>query len=115
MQEKIVALAAVLGRKEESEALSVLCAEAERELKGRLRADLTAEECGDAFPLAAAWLALAKLCAAEEDEVESLTAGDVTIRRRESEYRRKALELQAEQVIKPYIKDEGFSFVGVRS
>lgn len=115
MQDRIVALATVLGRREESEALSLLCAEAERELKSRLRAGLTAEACGDAFPLAAAWLALAKLCAAEEDEVESLTAGDVTIRRRESEYRRKALELQAEQVMKPYIKDEGFSFLGVRS
>lgn len=115
MNERIVELAVMLGKREESGELSLLCAAAAEELKGRLKPDVTVEECGDAFALAAAWLALARLYEGEGDEVERLTAGDVTIQRRDSEYRRKALILQAEQVMKPYIKDEGFTFMGVRA
>lgn len=114
MTERVVKLATVLGKRGESEELSLLCAAAVEELKGLLRPGVTVEDCGEVFPLAAAWMALAGLVGTEDDEVESLTAGDVTIRKREGEFRRKALELQAKQVMKPYLKDEGFVFKGVR-
>lgn len=115
MTERVVELATVLGRRGESQALSLLCAAAVEELKGQLKPGLTPEDCGEAFPLGAAWLALAGLESAENDGLESLTAGDVTIRKGEGEFRRKALELQARTVMKPYLRDEGFAFKGVRS
>ena len=115
MAERVVELAMALGRRGESEALSLLCAAAVEELKGRLKPGLTPEDCGDAFPVAAAWLALAGLERVESDGVESLTAGDVTIRKGEGEFRQKALELQAQTVMKPYLRDEGFAFKGVRT
>ena len=114
MIERVVELATVLGKRGESQELSLLCAAAVEELKGLLKPGVTVEDCGEAFPLAAAWMALAGMESADGDEVESLTAGDVTIRKREGEFRRKALELQARQVMKPYLKDEAFLFKGVR-
>ncbi len=105
-------LAMALGKRGESRELSLLCTAAVEELKGLLKPGVTAQDCGEAFPLAAAWIALAGLESAG-DEVESLTAGDVTIRKREGEFRRKALRLQARQVMKPYLRDQGFSFRGV--
>ena len=114
MTERVVELATVLGKRGESDVLSLLCAAAVEELKGLLRPGVTVADCGEAFPLAAAWMALAGMESVDGDEVESLTAGDVTIRKREGEFRRKALELQARQVMKPYLKDEAFLFKGVR-
>ncbi len=114
MTERVVELATVLGKRGESAALSLLCAAAVEELKELLKPGITVEDCGEAFPLAAAWLALAGMESMENDGVESFTAGDVTIRKGEGEFRRKALELQARQVMKPYLKDEGFAFKGVR-
>lgn len=113
MTERVVELAMVLGKRGESQELSLLCAAAVEELKGLLKPGITVEDCGEAFPLAAAWLALAGK-ETLDDGVESLTAGDVTIRRGESQFRQKALRLQARQVMRPYLRDEGFSFMGVR-
>lgn len=115
MTERVAELAMALGRRGESEALSLLCAAAVEELKGRLKPGIAPEDCGEAFLMGAAWLALAGLESTESDGVESLTAGDVTIRKGEGEFRRKALELQARTVMKPYLKDEGFAFKGVRT
>ena len=85
----------------------------ERQLAGRLREGVAPEDCGSAFPLAAAWMALGALQTAGGDDVERLTAGDVTIQRSDSAQRRAALRLQAQQVMKPYLKDESFLFRGV--
>ena len=114
MVEKVLTMASTLGKIDADEALETLCAAAVEELKGLLKPGVTVEDCGEAFPLAAAWMALAGMESMEDDGVESLTAGDVTIRKREGEFRRKALELQARQVMKPYVKDEAFLFKGVR-
>lgn len=114
MTERVMELAMVLGKWGESEALSLLCAAAVEELKEQLKPGLTPEDCGEVFPLGAAWMALAALEGTEADGVESLTAGEVTIRRGDGSFRKKALELQARQVMKPYLRDGGFSFQGVR-
>lgn len=113
MIEEIAALAATLGKRPESDGLKVLCGLAAEELKGLLRPGLTAEDCGQAFVLAAAWLALAGV-EASDDGVESFTAGEVTVRKRNGTLRQKALRMQALQVMKSYIDDPGFLFRGVR-
>ena len=49
------------------------------------------------------------------EDVESFTAGAVTIRQGDGAARRRALRMQAKQVMKPWLKDECFLFRGVRS
>ena len=115
MTEEILALALRLGgRAEDEEILRVLCQTAEAELAGRLRPGVTAEDCGEAFPLAAAYWALAGLCAAgQQGTVESFTAGDVTIRRGNggtAADQAVALREQAERLLAPWAKDGGFCF-----
>ena len=114
MWDEVLRLAAALGKVEESEELSLLCGAAVEELTGMLRPGVTPEECGEGFCLAAAWMALAGLAAGGED-VESFTAGAVTIRQGDGAARRRALRMQAKQVMKPWLKDECFLFRVVRS
>ncbi len=114
MIEKIMAMAVLLGKVRESEGLRALCQAAEDELNGWLRDGVTAEDCGQCFVLAGAWLALAGREVAEDDGVESFTAGDVTLRQGDRKARGQALRMQARQVMRPYLRDEGFSFLGVR-
>lgn len=114
LAEDVVKLAGVLGKRgEDEEELRVLCGAAVEELKGLLREDVTPEDCGEVFPLAAAWMALG---AAEisGDGVESFTAGEVSIRKKDGLERRAALRLQAMEVMKPWLRDTGFVFRGVR-
>lgn len=109
-----MALAVLLGKTEESEGLRTLCEAAEDELTGWLREGVTAADCGQCFVLAGAWLALAAREVAEDDGVSSFTAGEVTVRQGDRKARGQALRLQARQVMRPYLRDEGFSFRGVR-
>lgn len=77
---------------------------------------MTPEDCGEAFLLGAAWLALAGLAAGEDGGVESFRAGDVSIRHRsgtDARARCAALRLQARQVMARYLRDDGFVFRGV--
>ena len=97
-------------------ALEALCRAAETEMTGRLRDGVSPEDCGPAFVLGCAWLALAGLAGAQSGGVSSFTAGNVTIREEESGQgaeRSAALRLQAEAVLGPYLKDRGFLFRGV--
>lgn len=97
--------------------LEALCQAAEAELTGKLREGLVPEDCGGAFPVAAAWLALAGLCAGQgaAGEPPSWSAGAVSVSgaapagERASTLRKQAFELMA-----PYLRDEGFWFQGVR-
>ena len=111
--ERVAELAAALGKRGESQELSLLCAAAVEELKGCLKPGITPEDCGEAFALGAAWLALAGL-EVSDSGVESFTAGAVSVRRKDGSLRQKALRLQALQVMKPYMADGGFVFRGVR-
>lgn len=115
---EILALAKRLGHtaQEDDEALELLCAQAERELLGRLHKDVTVADCESAFVLAAAWLALAGLCGAQAaEEGADFTAGSLTIRQSgKSPMERSAgLRRQAEQIMGPYLADRGFVFRGV--
>lgn len=111
--ERVMELATVLGKRGESQELSLLCSAAVEELKSRLKPGVTPEDCGEAFPLAAAWLALSGLESTGGD-VERFTAGAVSIWKKDGSFRQKALRLQALQVMRPWLEDEGFVFRGVR-
>ena len=115
MTEDILKLAMALGKVPagEEDDLRKLCAQAERELAGRLRPGLTAGDCPEAFALAAAWTALAdRQAGADLDGVSGFSAGDLTLRR--SSGSDQALRRRAEAVLAPYLTDRGFLFQGVR-
>ena len=75
-------MAQALGQVSESQqgVLEALCISAETELTGRLRDGVTPEDCGPAFVLGCAWLALAGLAGGQYGGGGSFTAGSVTIR-----------------------------------
>ena len=114
MSEDVVKLAVFLGGAEESEALEKLCALAAEELESQLRPGITAEDCGEAFVLAAAWLALAAQVEAGSDDVTAFTAGDVSLRRETGSARAGALRRRAGEIMRPYCRDQGFDFRSVR-
>lgn len=117
MTEEVFALAKELGHigQEDEVALRALCGQAEEELRGRLAENVTEADCSAAFRLGAAWLALSLLCAAQTaGGVESFSAGRLTVRYGGAAQRASVMRLQAEQVMKPYLKDGGFVFRGVR-
>ena len=111
-------MAQTLGHVDDSQrpVLEVLCRVAAEEMTGRLREGVAPEDCGAAFVLGCAWVALAGLAGGQYGGVSAFTAGSVTIREEESgegRERAAALRLQAETVLGPYLKDRGFLFQGV--
>ena len=117
MTQRILELAAKLGQigEDEQAAAQVLCAAAQQELTGRLRPGADPErDCPDAFCMACGWLVLAGLAVGREaGEAQSFTAGDVTIRRGEAGTQAQALRQQAERLMAPWLRDDGFLFCGV--
>ena len=112
MENEALELAMALGRMDETERenLRVLCRAAVQDWTARLRPGVYAEDCGPALALAAAWTALAML---GEEDVRRFSAGDLTIETGGGE-RGGRLRRQAEQIMAPYRKDDGFVFRGVR-
>ena len=114
-------MAQKLGRvaDEDLEILTALCQAAEAEAAARLRGGVTAEDCGQAYVLGCAWLALAALAAMAANGVGSaplkFTAGEVSVQEENGDgaQRASALRLQAETVLGPYLQDRGFVFRGV--
>ena len=98
---------------EDGSVLELLCKTACSRLDGLLKEGVTAEDCGDDYVLAAAWLAMDWLAdMGEGGRVTALSAGDLTVRREASGGERgksRAMELLA-----PYVKAEGFVFQGVK-
>jgi len=112
MEERIRQLAMALGdvAEEEEETLKLLCAQAAEELTARLKAGVTPEECGSAFVVAAAWMALDGLETGRgQGNIEQFSAGDLTIRTGGGgDLRRQALRLMGS-----YLEDDEFAFQGV--
>lgn len=111
--EDCLSLAKVLGDVPESDwpKLEILCEAALTELRRRLRPGVTEADCGEALPLAGAFLALAGL--EEGGEVERFSAGDLTIQSGGSG-KSTAFRGQAQRVMAPWLNDGGFVFRGVR-
>ena len=115
MTEQVLELLQSLGGAGQDEAvLRTLCQNACHMLDRRLKDGLTAEDCGEAYPLAAAWIALDWLRDGQGlNGVTWLSAGDLTVRKDGGgdgeTLSRKAMELMA-----PFLRDDGFVFRGVR-
>ena len=100
---------------EQEEALLCACCAAREQLSAALREGVTEQDCADTFALAGAWLALAALetgCAAEQ--VQSFTAGDVSVHTGDSTTRVQMLRRQAWELMAPWVTDRRFMFYGVR-
>lgn len=114
MTEQVLELVqALCGPGQDETVLGTLCANACGALNRRLKDGLTAEDCGEAYPLAAAWLAMDWLRGAQGlDGITALSAGDLSVRREGNcdggKLSRRAMELMA-----PFLRDDGFCFQGV--
>lgn len=114
MVEQVIALAQSMGAAEGQDGLlALLCQAAVEDLSGQLKAGMTAEDCGSAFPVACAMMALS---AVEQGigggGVESFTAGDVSIHRSQSG-NASAMTEQARRLMAPFVQEQNFAFRGV--
>ena len=115
MGERILELALALGGGEDRALLPPLCAAAERAWLARLREGVTAGDCGEALPCAAAFTAAADL-AAGGDGVASFSAGDISVRLEgggERAGRAESLRQAAERLMEPFVRAEGLWAQGV--
>ena len=93
--------------------LETLCKAAVSSLSARLREDLDPEDCLADFVTAAGMYALAAMSEIGDwSKVEQLTAGDMTVRRDNTNAAAAYLRSQAELLMTPYLRP-GFAFVGV--
>lgn len=112
MTEEILALCGAMGAEESQQALLQPIIQAvQTGLEQRLKENIAPEDCGAAFPLAAAMLAMDALDkAGGSGRVESFTAGEVSIRTRMGGGDMAAL---AERLLVPWLGETGFAFKGV--
>ena len=102
------------GAGQDEDVLRMLCESACRTLDRRLKDGLKAEDCGRAYPLAAAWLALDWLRDSQGmNGVTYLSAGDLTVRR-EGGGDNGSLSRRAREIMRPFLRDDGFVFRGVK-
>ena len=99
----------------ETALLEALCQAAEAEWTGRLREGMAAEDCGTAFPCAAAFTAAANLAAGRGGggAVASFKAGDVSVEGRggaDGAALAEALRNTAERLMAPLHPGGGFCF-----
>ena len=97
----------------EENVLSILCGGALEQWLGRLREDVTEEDCQDLLVVASAWTALAGMTGALE---QSQPTGDLTVRAREDrtgDACARSLQSQAERLMEPYVQDGCFAFLEV--
>jgi len=122
MVSKIIAMAkSLLGEplpQSEEEPLTRLSQAAFDEWNGRLLPEITPENCADALVLACAWTALSGLVAAREaaEPFLAFTAGELSVSYGKNGREDTASRLlkQAERLMAPYTRDNGFFFRGVR-
>jgi len=116
MEEQVMELVAALyGAGTDEGVLRTVCAGARAALERRLRDGVTAEQCGEAFPLAAAWLAMDWLRGGGGlDGITSLSAGDISVRRDGDGGGSGKLAERALALLAPFLRDESFVFRGVR-
>ena len=107
IRRRIVELAEIMTQPEEQERplLEALCTAAEEEIAGRLRDGLRPEDCGAIYPCAAAMLAAAGLLPCRESGRTGAGGGCQV---------GAALRRQAASLMRPYWRDDGFVFTGVR-
>ena len=93
--------------------LEVFCRSAENALRQKLREGITPEDCKADFVAAASLYALAALTELDEEmQLQQISAGDLTLRRKSNDAAGCCLRYQAELLMGPYVKDS-FAFLGV--
>ena len=98
---------------EDSAMLEVLCRAAVASLARQLRAGITPEDCKADFVAAASLYALAARSELDEmAQLEQVTAGDITLRKKGEDAAASCLRYQAELLMAPYLQDR-FAFRGV--
>jgi len=114
MTEEILALCRAMGAAEEDETLlRPLIQAGTAALKNRLKTGVTPENCGEAFQLAAAMVAMDGLERATGSSwVASFSVGDVSIRTQEGKGGVGMIAL-AERLMAPWLGETGFAFRGV--
>lgn len=112
MTDTIMELCRAMGAGEDQRALlRPLTQAAQRLLLEELRPGVQPADCGPAFPVAVAMLAMDSLNGATGgDGVESFTAGEVTIRRSRGGG---SLSQQAGRLMAPWLREKKFAFQGV--
>ena len=115
MTEQVLELMRALGAAQQDETvLRTLCQNACDMLDRQLRDGLTAQDCGETYPLAAAWIALDWLRGGQGlDGVTYLSAGDMTVRR-DGGGEAGSLSRKAREIMGPFLRDDGFVFRGVK-
>lgn len=115
MIQEITALVKAMGSGEwDEELLERLSQVAQQQLESWLRPGVTVEDCGGAFPIAAAWMVLGALYRSRDSgQVDSFSAGDLTIKTGAGGHGRE-LEEQARRLMAPYCRETGFAFRGVK-
>ena len=116
LTEQIAAQAKVLLRDLEEKdyaMLDLLSRSAEVSLKAKLREGIRVEDCIADFVAAASLFVVAAMSELDEvSQMEQITAGDLTMRRKSGNAAGCCLRYQAELMILPYTRDD-FAFVGV--
>ena len=98
---------------QEQEMLRKLCHVAVVSLESKLRNNLTAADCHNEFTAAASMYALAALSEVSDvNQMEQITAGDLTIRRAGSPMAANCLRAQADLLMAPFVKRK-IAFLGV--
>lgn len=114
MEQQVLELVYSLGKPDqEQEVLKLLCRCACDRLDGLLADGVAPGDCGERYPLAAAWMVLDWLEQTQgEGDIVALAAGDLSVRRGQREEGR--LSHRALELLSPYLRDEGFVFRRVR-
>lgn len=114
MIEEILGLCRGMGASEDQEELLRPLIEAVKvRLEGQLKVGVSPVDCGSAFPLAVAMMAMDGLEGAiGGDRVASFTAGEVTVRK-QSAGQGRSLSDQARRLLAPWLVETGFAFQGV--
>lgn len=119
MTERIIALCRAMGAAGDQEELLLPLVQTVLErLAGQLRPAFMPEDCGPAFPLAAAMVVMDRLSGLtggwSASGAASFTAGDLTIRRESvGGQAAKGLSQQAGELLAPWLRDDGFVFRGI--
>ena len=87
----------------EDAALEQLCRAAELQLTGKLRKGLSPEDCGEAFILGAAMMAVSDYRELQYGGVAAFSAGDISIT--QAKTRTDTLRRAAEGLLAPYSED----------
>jgi len=116
LTEQVLAQALLMSQQasdEDSAVLEVLCRAAVVSLTRQLRTGISPEDCRADFVAAASLYALAARAELDEmAQLEQVTAGDITLRKKGADAATSCLRYQAGLLMAPYLQD-GFAFQGV--